>query len=203
MGCSPRSTCPSRTFLPPIGNPIQSGWSETRPMAANPHPDPQESVAEAARRAFTEAGGDVREASRLMEQAVRSSRRLRDEITEPLVASACYAAVRAQCRVQRRKVWSPSDAALARHREDGANRVVHLAADTLLAFPLPGGLRLGEATRGEIAEAADFYAAQADDMGTKARWLRLVAQAVPDQKTAGAVLTEKRLRELQDAAREG
>ena len=51
------------------------------------------------------------------------------------------------------------------------------------------------------AEAAGFYEAQSADMAHKARWLRLVAQAVTGRKKAGAVLSEERLRELQDEAR--
>jgi len=37
-------------------------------------------------------------------------------------------------------------------------------------------------------------------MAAKARWLRLVLQSVPEGKTAGDVLTDERLRELQREA---
>lgn len=170
-------------------------------MAASPKPTEKDLVAEAARRALSDADGDVRTATRMMEEAVRQSPQLRDELTEPLLSSACYAAVTAQCRVERRKVWSPPAEKLVATRVTGAHRVVQLATGTLLMFPLPGGKKLSEATREEIAEAATFYEAQAGDMAIKARWLRLVAQSVPGDKTAGDVLSDKRLRELQEAAR--
>lgn len=171
-------------------------------MAASAKPNEKDLVAEAARAALDAASGDVREATRAMETKVRQDRRLRDDLTDPLIANACYAAVTAQCRVERRKVWSPPAEKLVASRVTGAHRVVQLATGTLLMFPLPGGKKLGEATRDEIGIAASFYDAQATDMGTKARWLRLVAQSVPGDKTAADVLTDKRLRELQEAARD-
>ena len=170
-------------------------------MAASAKVQDRDLVAEAAKAALSAANGDVREATRAMENAVRSNRKLRDELTDPLLSNACYTAVSAQCRVERRKVWTPPAEKLVANRTTGSHRVVQLAAGTLLMFPLPGGKKLGEATREEIAEAAQFYDAQATDMSVKARWLRLVAQSVPGNKTAGDVLTDKRLRELQEAAR--
>lgn len=170
-------------------------------MAASAKVQERDLVAEAARAALAEANGDVREATKKLEASVRGNRRLRDELTDPLISNACYTAVTAQCRVERRKVWSPPAEKLVASRVTGAHRVVQLATGTLLMFPLPGGKKLGEATREEIAEAAQFYETQATDMGVKARWLRLVAQSVPGNKTAADVLSDKRLRELQEAAR--
>jgi hypothetical protein len=138
-------------------------------MAASAKPQERDFVAEAARAALTEANGDVREATRKMEAAVRGNRRLRDDLTDPLIASACYTAVTAQCRVERRRVWSPPAEKLVASRVTGAHRVVQLATGTLLMFPLPGGKKLGEATREEIGEAATFYETQAGDMAIKAR----------------------------------
>lgn len=161
------------------------------------------SISEIARKALGDAGGDVTNAAKMFEEAVRQSRTLRDQLTEPLISEACRAAVRGEVRQERRTVWTPPPAQKPDAKVQ-ADRVVHLAAGTLAMFPLPGGKRLGEATREEIATAADFYGRQAADMGAKARWLRLIAQSVPDGKRVGDVLTDKRLRELQEEAqREG
>lgn len=170
-------------------------------MAASSKPKESARIAAAAKAALDAAGGDVREATRAMERKVRQDRILRDELTDPLIGTACYSAVAAQCRQDRRKVWAAPNETVASHRAAGANRVVQLASGTLLMFPLPGGKKLGEATRDEIAEAARFYESQAGDMATKARWLRLVAQSVPGDSKASDVLTDKRLRELQEVAR--
>ena len=160
-------------------------------------------VAEAARRALDDAKGDAREATRMLVEAVRQSRRLRDALLDPLISNACYDAVRMQIHVDRRQAWRPPAEKLVPSRSGvtGSYRVVQLAAGTLLMFPLPGGKKLGDATRSELAAAADFYANQSADMGHKSRWLRLVAQSVPEDKTVSDVMTDARLRELQEASR--
>lgn len=158
-------------------------------------------VAEAAKTALDQAKGDVREATKILEDSVRNHRQLRDALTDPLIANACYGAVRAVCHVERRKVWSPPVQRFVKTQVTGAHRVVQLAAGTLLMFPLPGGKKLGDATRDEITTAASFYESQSGDMAQKARWLQLVAQSIPANKKAGEVLNEKRLRELQKEAR--
>jgi len=167
--------------------------------------DTRDLVAEAARAAFDAADGDIRVATAKMEQAVRGNRHLRDALTEPLISNACYTAVSAQCRSERKRVWTPPARTerFTPSKVSGAFRVTQLAAGTLLMFPLPGGKKLGEATREEISEAASFYEAQAGDMATKARWLRLVAQSMPTTAKACDVLSDDRLRELQEAARVG
>lgn len=168
-------------------------------MTAETEQSPRDPVADAARAAFAKASGDVAAATRLMEQVVRANRALRDELTEPLIAGACYGAVRTQCRAVRRQIWSPPRREIARTHADGARRILR-HAETLLAFPLLGGRHLGEAQREEVAAAAEFYATQAGDMATKARWLQLIAQSLPKGRKVADVLTEERLRELREAA---
>lgn len=158
-------------------------------------------IADVARKALEDAGGNVDKATEMFEAAVRQSRALRDQLTEPLIAEACRAAVRKEVREERRTVWVVPTAKPAQvDVKAQADRVVQLAAGTLAMFPLPGGKRLGEATREEISTAAEFYGRQAADMGAKARWLRLIAQSVPDGKKVGDVLSDARLRELQQEA---
>ena len=159
-------------------------------------------ITEAARKAVKEAKGDQRLAVDILEAAVRKDQRLRDAILDPLLREACSTVVSREIRTERREVWTPTAPTRTESLgRSGASRVVQLAAGNLLMFPLPGGKKLAEATRAEIAEAAGFYDRQAGDMAHKARWLRLVAQSVPAAKTVGDVLTDKRLRELQEAAR--
>lgn len=168
----------------------------------------RDAVSEAARDALSRANNDVQKAAKLLEEAVRSRPKLREAITDPLIVEACYDAVRAQTRVARKVIWNPPSPSLPRSTPkaavlEQASRVIHLASGTLLMFPLPGGKRLGDATRGEISEAAGFYERQGRDMADKARWLRLVAQSVTGKKTASEVLSDTRLRELQVEARRG
>lgn len=163
------------------------------------------SIADVAKRALKDADGNIDQAAAAFERAVRASPKLRELLTEPLIAGACREAVKAQVRENRSAIWSDRPARQPpprRPTDPGiqASRVVQLAAGTLLMFPLPGGKRLGEATRDEIGAAATFYESQAGDMATKARWLRLVAQSLTGDKTVSQALTDKRLRELQAEA---
>jgi hypothetical protein len=162
----------------------------------------RDEVADAATAALEGANGNVIDAAKALETRVRNERKLRDALTDPLIANACYDAVRSQCHVQRRKIWTPPAEKLVKSKVEGAHRVVQLASGTLLMFPLPGGKPLGQATREEITAAAERYGSQSKDMGEKARWLQLIAQSIPANKKAGEVLTEKRLRELQKEARD-
>ena len=153
------------------------------------------SVAETARECLEKAGGDVRKATPLMVERVKASRVLRDALTAPLLSNACYDAISAECRQQRRHVWTPPN-----YTADGNGARVIALATSLLDFPLPGGKRLAEASRGEVAQAADFYATQAADMSHKGRWLRLVAQSVREDQRVADALDELRLAELQKEA---
>lgn len=158
-----------------------------------------DSVATCARLALAESKGDPGKATEKLVARVRKDKALREAILDPLVEYACNQAVMREVRVNRGNVWvPPSPERLARMPD--AERVRALANGTLLMFPLPGGKRLGEATREEVAEAARFYERQAGDMAHKARWLQLVAQSIPDGKTAGKVLSDERLRDLQTEA---
>lgn len=157
-------------------------------------------VAEAAKQALDAANGDVQIATKAFEHTIRNERDLRDALVDPLIATACYDAIRKICHTERRQVWKPPVEKLVPGKVTGSARVVQLAAGNLLMFPLPGGKKLGEATRQEISDAAGFYSQQAGDMSHKARWLQLIAQSVPSDKTVGEVLTDNRLRELQREA---
>lgn len=83
------------------------------------------------------------------------------------------------------------------------DRVVALAEGMLpclLDIPLAGGKKLRDASRTEVLEQVNRYETQAGNMMHKARWLRLVAQSVPDDKSVGDVLPESRVKELYQEA---
>jgi hypothetical protein len=87
---------------------------------------------------------------------------------------------------------------------NGRGAVVALAAGisaALLDMPLTGGAKLRLATRELVMEEAD----RAETIGRrqfhKAKWLRLIAQSVPNGKSVGDVLDDKRAQELWDEAK--
>ncbi len=74
-------------------------------------------------------------------------------------------------------------------------------ANALLdGFEIRPGLKLGDATRKDISEAAEAWATKAVDAGVKHRWLRLVAQGLPDGVKTREHYTEQRLAELKGEA---
>lgn len=158
-------------------------------------------VLEAAKIALDGASGDVQKATKAFEKTIRGDRALRDALLEPLIASACYDAIRKVSITERRSVWKPGGEKIVKGKTHGSARVIQLAAGNLLMFPLPGGKKLGDANRKEISAAASFYLGQSNDMGHKARWLQLIAQSVPANQKVSDVLTDKRLRELQREAK--
>ena len=161
-------------------------------------PPKQDTVSQHAKACLREAGGDVASAAILLERRVMGDKKLKAARLDPRVADACHQAIALEIRKDRERVWTPPN--VDRPGMTQQDRVRILAASNLLTFPLPGGKRLGDATRPEIEDAAEFYRKQSNDMAHKATWLRLVAQSIPDGKRAGAVLTDARLRELQQEA---
>lgn len=156
-------------------------------------------VAEAALAALEANAGDQVKAARALEEKVRKDSALRKHLLEPLITYACHQAVGIQIRQHRGRVWN-GPRAVPKGAGDRAGRLEALAVEMLSSFPLPGGLPLAEATREDLAAAADFYAKQATDMAHKGRWLQLIGQSVPDGKRVRDVLTEDRLRELKKEA---
>lgn len=151
--------------------------------------------------ALGKAKGDVQKATRALAAQVRSDDKLYRAVMDSLVDTACYDLVASVCRAQRRKIWSPP--APPAGQSDDRARVVALGRGTvasLLDFPLPGGMKLRDAKRSDVVSAHEFYATQARDMDGKARWLRLIAQSVPEDRRVGDVLTADRLESLQQEA---
>jgi len=155
------------------------------------------SLATEARAALAEADGDVVAAtSKLFLRVIEDHSFIKEFLSE-IVRKACYEAVAGQVRADRRQVWST----LQPTAEARSAQVMALASGTVRTlhdFPLPGGKKLGDALRGEVVAAADFFRGQASDMARKAHWLQHIAQHVPDGKTVRDVLSAERLAELRD-----
>lgn len=158
------------------------------------------SIAELAAAALEACDGDVQAAARKLEADARADMTNWRVLTDHLLGQASWDAIRRAVRVTRSKVWTAP--APTTTPESQAERVTALAAGNLLMFPLPGGKRLGEATRDEVQAAAHFYEQQADDMAHKARWLQAIAAKVKNaKKKVAEVLDDAKLRELRDAAK--
>src|SRR5438045_5642406 len=173
----------------------RTGTAE-RKFRVPPPPPPIEpeavSIAAVARNALSEADGDLDKAHAIMLAQVHKDKLLRDALLEPLIEYACRDAITKQVRVDRARLWLPPPSALQMKHLPEAERVRILAASNmrmLMDFPLPGGGKLGSATRDEVMAASRYYEESAQemekgarDMAHKGRWLRLVAQALPAKK---------------------
>jgi hypothetical protein len=156
-------------------------------------------VQEAVQEVLTAAENDVVKATALLQARVMEDRDLYREIMDPLVRTACYDLLRRLQKSERRIIWQ-SDFSKP---EDHRSRVIALAGGTLsslLNFPLPSGLRLGDATRQDVLSAAAFYAKQANDMAVKSCWLELVAKRVKEGTIVRDVLDDRALIALKKKA---
>lgn len=151
--------------------------------------------------ALQQSNNDVVRATHIMVARISKDQSLYRMLMDPLVKTACYDAIRKICRGNREAIWLMPQPSNTQEHEN----VIALARGTvatLFDFPLPGGLLLKDANRHDLSEAIKFYAAQAKDMGAKAKWLELIAQCLTDKKRVSDVLTEARLIELRDSCYE-
>src|SRR5690625_4650533 len=116
------------------------------------------SVSDYAQRAIKEEE-QVTDAAKLLEKWAHQDAELKAALLEPLLKQACYQAVTRACRVYRRKVWTAPN-----YTKSGNGQRVVALANSLMDFPLPGGVRLRDATKKQIEEAAGFYGRQARQM---------------------------------------
>lgn len=157
--------------------------------------------------ALEECGNDMKLATEALVSRVLSDPALFRVVMEPFVRDACAHAVRLCVKTQREASWRPGRGNLSVVRtEDAAGpaRVAALVAGTvagLMDFPLPGGKRLADATKGEVETASWSYRAQADDMSIKGRWLALIAKKLSPNDVVRNVLTEDDLTSLRQEAR--
>ena len=159
--------------------------------------DPHVRLAEIVREELKRANGMAVDAAPHIAEAVRADGDLFRVVADPLIDAACYEMAAQQVRRERKSVWTPPRTV---SDEDQKARVTALSNNTLLNFPLPGGVRLGAASREQLLAAAGFYARQASDMAWKSRWLDLVAKRVPKTKCVADVLTDADLRAMQEKA---
>jgi hypothetical protein len=144
----------------------------------------------------------TKDAAKALEEMVLVNEEIFFEVMKPHVGRVCYDLLRDGTASRRGAIWKPTGSIVANSAPARALRegVVALATSNLLLFPLPGGQRLGEASRADVAGASDFYGKQAKDMSHKSRWLTLIAQSLGDGEKVSDKFTEERLAELKREA---
>jgi hypothetical protein len=150
---------------------------------------------EAVKAAWRGAGSTEEAVDRLLEAAEESEEVYR-ALVGPYLRQFAFAAIGGIVKDTRDAAWARPTAPDAR-----ADALAQVNAATLYDFPLPGGKRLGDATAEEIAEAAQFYLKQANDMAWKSRWLSAVAAKIPKGKIARKALTVAALAEMKETTK--
>jgi len=163
-------------------------------MTATAKALPKITVADAARRALEGATSNEDAAKRLLAEAQRVPELYR-KIIEPHEFSACLAAISQVRLSDRAAIWKAPQA--APKSKTSVRALARANAYTLLDFPLPNGIRLGDATASDITEAARVYQAQAVDMQQKANWLGLIAAKLKGTKRVSQVFSAQELEGLQ------
>lgn len=162
-------------------------------------------ITSTAREALTQAEGDWALAAQIMREWVEEDAELREALTEPLLAKAIWAAISSCARTDRTKFHAHATATHADRTttDDGLTLLANDHFDSLLLFPLRGGKPLGQATREEVLESAEFYLAQAKTNAIRGRWLNAVAARMNESKTVlqhKKQLNDEVLRQLLAAA---
>jgi len=149
----------------------------------------QVTIAELASICIEDSDGDWSAAADLMEARVRDDRSLRDELTDPLISSAVWAAIRGASRKTR----------TAFHRAPNkapSNDGIKAVAKSWYDYPIYGGVRLGDATKDEILAAVDGYRVQEESNRARREFMERIASKLKASKKVRECLTEQQIEAL-------
>lgn len=160
----------------------------------------RELIVQEAKDAVTKAGNKIHNAKILLAKRAKRHEPLRKALLENWLERICYEEVRHLVgdgrSILRQKISRGFAGAEDRALKDGGLLLVAKTNADLMTFALWGGKPLGEGTREEIQESANKYAASARTSHVTGRWLALVAQGLPSDKTAKDHFKNERLLEL-------
>lgn len=173
----------------------QASVTRIRPPVQEFAPEETPSIAAVAQKCMRDCDNNLHDAQKLMERLVAGHPPLFRDLMTPLLATACYDALRSVVRTDRGKVWTAPN-----YTKAGNGSRLETLGVTLLDFPLPSGIRLRNASKADVLEGARFYSAQAADMQHKAKWLEAIAAKVGN-RTVGEKFTAEKLQALQEATK--
>jgi len=155
-------------------------------------------INQTAKACLERAKGDWHSAARRMKRAVNADAKLKRLLLDPMIDAAIWQAIKLAGRNGRRQI-------MAGVNPDNTNGLDLMAAAErerhLLDFTLRNGLKLRDAKRPDVIEAADFYAVSASTQALRGRWLYAIGARLPDdEKAVGDVCTEEAACEMYDAA---
>ena len=155
-------------------------------------------LAQVAQECLDEADGDLTKATNLLQARVESDMDLYKQLLGHLVRQACYGEVDRLRRRHNQKCVGTPQPPPERERDR-----LRASATSLYNFKLLRGVSLGEATRSQILETANFYKKQADSMKGTADWLFSVASKLSATKKVKNQLSLEELWRLRKEATGG
>jgi hypothetical protein len=204
-----RRRAPGQTGVASVSRPFFTAYRISRIMnSAEKHDQSTKALGALARDALEEVNGSAEKATSRLIALLKNDNLLLQQVVEAAVTDAVSHRVQHNIRNNRAAIVRSIDSqrsALTVDRERGKDRVVAFAeaiSSCLLDMPLAGGKRLRDVGRLEVMDQIDRYEKMAGSMTHKARWLRLIAQSLPDGKQVGNIITEKRALELFEEARQ-
>lgn len=170
------------------------------PQARPAGPADPASFYDLARTALDAADGNVSEARRAIVKRLKEDVGLLDILVDDAIQIAASRVTSAVVTAERSAILRQAEIRAA-NRPAAVAALARGMARSIFDFPLAGGRRLGDATRDEVIEQANLYAAFAADQQRKANWLRAVASEFdPAAAHAGArvrdVMTERQVEAL-------
>jgi hypothetical protein len=133
-----------------------------------------------------------------LESEARKDKFLWRMLTEPFLREACQLAIENFTAPSTGKSSKPVRQPEPAQDQCGAR--LRFAADSLMEFRLLEGLPLGHAMKGDVVATAASYNRIAQSKMVRAKWLTLIAEKMPDNKTVGDLFTEKDLKRFMKEA---
>jgi hypothetical protein len=170
---------------------------------AMPNPKPDDvsvGLADLARRALAEEGGDEAKSLLAMRRYLSEDRKLYDRLIEPIIDDACDAAIQHIIRDERRSISK-----LVANPPANADLLMQAHEHTLYDWPLPGNraVRLGDAGSADLQKSAQYCRTHEATWGHNARRLETIDEAKHPEKRVADSLTLDELTRLWKRAEEG
>ena len=146
-------------------------------------------IMQIARTCLSTTGNDVEEATAVMVEMLSDEDTLQ-AVIDDAIKLVCETAVGAAMRRERAQIVRATMRYALPNGRQRAAAFVSSVSMSMLDFPLAGGQRLGAAVRSDVERQAALYEEHASDMSHKARWLRRIAERMPEGRAVGDVLDE-------------
>ena len=151
-------------------------------------------------RELSEKHRDNRLARIELEEMANADPALYEALTRSYLTQACTTAILSANASERRSAWKTAATEPTKPAVKLADLAAIQRATLMDNFVLPSGQRLGDAVRSDLSLATAVYRSKAEDMASKASWLSLIQQGLPEGKSVREHYTEQRLIELQTSA---